>query len=132
MVKLKNLSLLNIAWIAGIMEGEGTFGITNSNSPFWAIQMTDKDVIDKIQMTTHSRLYGPYGRNNRPSHHKPIYRVSLYGNPAISWMMTVYWFMGERRKNKIKFIIEKWKSCRSISQWKKNTTLNYENPTIGH
>ena len=38
-------------WLAGILEGEGSFmkGVpSNPNSPRIAIQMTDKDVLEKV------------------------------------------------------------------------------------
>jgi hypothetical protein len=65
---------VEIAWLAGIFEGEGSVGIswpTRTNRPYVQarIGMTDLDVLEHVQRVAGGRLKGPYTRNRR----KPMY-----------------------------------------------------------
>lgn len=57
---------VNIAWVAGIIEGEGNFNLRkDSKSARIRVRMTDKDVLDKLlQITKIGKINGPYKRNN--------------------------------------------------------------------
>lgn len=55
----------NIAWAAGLFEGEGCIGLRkNGNngipSPLLQLNMTDKDVIIAFQELVGGKIYGPY------------------------------------------------------------------------
>lgn len=105
----QNLTSVQIAWVAGLIEGEGTFGVTQTNSPFIAIQMNDKDVLEQAQSIMNgTSLYGPYKHRRGDSYDTPHYRLAVYGTLAISWMMTLYTLMQSRRKAKMKYIIDWW------------------------
>lgn len=121
--------LVDIAWVAGLLEGEGTFGVSNSNSPFFAIQMNDKDVLVKAQLIINAKLYGPYRHKRGDKLDTPHYRLALYGIPAISWMMTVYVFMGERRQKKINSIVRWWIARPALCKGKPKTIIPYDRNT---
>ena len=100
-----------ILWLAGFLEGEGCFGtwVLSAKpkiyrSPRLVVTSTDKDVLDKASI-----LLGGTSRTKRvlPSG-KTAYQVAVGGAKAIGWMMTLYQFMGERRKSKIREVITKW------------------------
>lgn len=96
----------DIYWLAGILEGEGTFGNYDSSGPVIQINMTDFDVIKRVHTIlkcTSKISVGNYGN-------KTTYTASLNGNKAIGWMFTLYSIMCERRQEKIKEIILKWKN----------------------
>lgn len=95
----------NLEWLAGLLEGEGTFTQTTDKVPVIAVEMTDEDPIDKA-----SKIVGyPYYQTRRTSAGKPCYRVTLRGAPAVGWMMTLYGLMGIRRRKRIREIIDEWK-----------------------
>ncbi len=129
MGKLKSLTSSDISWIAGLLEGEGTFGVSNSNSPFLAVQMNDKDVLEQAQELMSANLYGPYTSRKGARIYIPHYRVALYGVPAISWMMTVYNLMGKRRRKRIRSIVEWWKERPYLCKGKPKVVIPYDRAT---
>ena len=106
------LETKNLYWLAGILEGEGTFSVKQSLSgkftPRITIEMSDLDVIDKVKL-----LMSPATlvrtRKRGESTYKIMYSFSVYGITAIEWMMTLYALMSIRRKAKISEIIGIWK-----------------------
>lgn len=103
-------TLTEIAWVAGLMEGEGSFIATKYGSPFMTIQMNDKDVLEKLlTILGTAKLYGPYRHRRGENYDTPHYRVTAYSTAAIEWMMTIWPLMGTRRRAKIKGIIGAWK-----------------------
>lgn len=91
---------VTIAWLAGILEGEGTFG--HYSSTRIKVQMGDKDIIERV-----AKLWGVEVKtrpDKRPKHNV-MYEASIYGPAAIEWMKKVYLLMGIRRKAKIMEIL---------------------------
>jgi hypothetical protein len=102
------ISSQDICWLAGLMEGEGTFIMTSGRSPTMTIQMNDKDVITRVAELTRGPVYGPYWykRNNG------VFRTSIHGQHAIGWMMTLYSQLGERRRAKIREVLATWQASK--------------------
>lgn len=103
------ISVREISWVAGLLEGEGCFasGPTNHN-PRIQLVMTDLDVVINA-----AKILGCHKviRNKQDTRtNKPLYRTNLYGGRAISWMMTLWSLMGKRRKKKIEDCISIWKN----------------------
>ena len=100
----------NIGWFAGLVEGEGYVGWHGSKpnqlSPEITIAMTDPDVLEKARKLIGGGLYGPYFYKD----YLPTYRLSLFGKPAIGWMMTIYPLLGARRQTQVLSLIEEWKA----------------------
>ena len=103
--------MIDIAWLAGILEGEGCFQFTKSNSPVIILKMNDEDIVNKV-----SKLFNKsYYEDNNPVRggYNKIYRTQINGTKAIEWMFTIYSLLGNRRKEKIREIIEQWKKSES-------------------
>ena len=101
------ITVKEIAWLAGILEGEGCF--SNFGTPIIQINMTDKDTIEKI-----GHLFGRGLQNNiNAGGYKPQYRVVISGTPAVEWMLTIYSLMSIRRKEKIREVVNKWMEQKS-------------------
>jgi hypothetical protein len=105
------ISTLDIYWAAGIMEGEGWFGVSRQAGAEKGLAarltMTDKDVVDRF----HSIFtFGTRSERKLPSG-KTAYTVA-YSNQAktAGLMMTLLTLMGSRRKAKIIEILESWKA----------------------
>ena len=100
------LSPRDIAWAAGLFEGEGSFG-TRPQGITASITMTDRDVIDRF-----SALF-PFGtRYERilPSG-KTAYRWCVTKQSAAAGlMMTLYALMGSRRQSKIRECLAAWRA----------------------
>lgn len=106
-----SISVKDIAFTAGILEGEGTFCL-NNNSPRLAVAMTDLDVVECVRnIIDKTKIISPYIAKDCVDgfERKPRYTFTLVGDLAIQWMMTVYSLMGLRRKSKIRELIHHWK-----------------------
>lgn len=104
-------SIQQIHYIAGLLEGEGCFLMANSAT--LQLSMVDRDIVHKIRdiMDSTSKV----DAQQKTSTNKIIYSFRLYGSKAIQWMMTLYPLMGERRKAKIKEIINLWKNVKQAT-----------------
>lgn len=91
---------VDIAWAAGLIEGEGCFTI-HTGHPYFLIDMADKDVLEKFhKIFPNANFRGPYFHKKHPTH-KPRYRVDAFGPKCREIMEAVYPYMGIRRQVKI-------------------------------
>lgn len=116
-----SVSLQNIYWIAGILEGEGSFGYHDpkrdrergyTKRPLIQLKMTDGDIVERVSQIMGGKCRGPYKRKAKTKSGercKDYYLLSLPMNKAVQWMMTLYPLMGSRRKDKIEEILTYWK-----------------------
>lgn len=100
------VTLAEIAWIAGFLEGEGTFDASWRRAVVFVT--TDRDVAERAVSILRGRLNGPY--NYRPDR-KPFWRGTIHGRQAAEWCMTLYPLMGERRRTKIREWLDGWRKA---------------------
>jgi len=101
------ITVKKIAWLAGILEGEGSFSFNDGGFTI-SLSMTDEDVVAKVA----SLWNRPYHLSSKGVKHgyKVQYRVNICATPAIEWMFTIYSFMGYRRQSQMLHVINKWKA----------------------
>jgi len=101
----------DIGWVAGLLEGEGSFG-WSMTTPYVHVSMTDEDVIDRYR-----RLLD-LGQKivRRWPDRKTAYQVVVRGRRAVAIMMTVYSLMGTRRRARIREVLIRWRALRSTSR----------------
>lgn len=104
----------NLAWLAGLLEGEGSFNVRKSKRGNWqlsvTIKMTDQDVIERVKTVT--------GGTNRITVYqykdgirKDSYMFLVTGNrEAAALMWAVYPWMCSRRQAKIRECIRIWRA----------------------
>jgi hypothetical protein len=94
-----------IAWLAGLLEGEGYFGtITNwvggkaYRYPRVGVSMTDRDVVARVAAlwSVSVNVVRPAGASK-----KTIYRALISGKRAVQWMEQLHPCMGSRRRMQI-------------------------------
>lgn len=95
---------IDIAWLAGLLEGEASF-IYSKKSPKIALQMSDEDVVAEAATLLGATVRAPW---RREEHFKFIYGAHLYGVRAVVWMLTIFPLMGNRRRSKIRDIVDRW------------------------
>lgn len=87
-------------WLAGLLEGEGSFmkgPPSDPNRPRITIGMTDRDVIEKV-----ADLFGvEYIAEIDREDYKTSYKVQIRGMKAIDLMCELRPLMGERRQQQI-------------------------------
>lgn len=116
------LDTKDLYWLAGILEGEGSFGIYGSSKvPLLSMQSTDFDVAIKVAKLLNTNYTNIFPR--KPGY-KRIYNVAIRSTGAISWMMTLYSLMSIRRKSKIEEVINLWKKS-TIKRKGSRTQFSY-------
>lgn len=93
-----------IYWLAGLLEGEGSFlrgQPTSPNKPSLKIQMNDKDVLERVAKMLQVKVHGPIPRRNNNFGDSSYYVVMKIGWPAVEWMQQIRPMMGQRRQGQI-------------------------------
>jgi len=128
------IKTIDIAWLAGLVEGEGSFLFNTSDSPGIAIQMSDRDIVARVAAMFNRNVTGPYKPRYEGS--KESWSCRCHGKDAIAWMMTLYPLMGERRQEKIRDILYRWKTYVPPKRMNKFCGSPYKKPrttpTCGH
>ena len=110
---MSRMSTQDLHWLAGLVEGEGSFGAYVMGKkcphpqPRMRISMTDQDVIWRAARLL-KKAPCPWSRKDKRGY-KDQWQVELSGAQAIGWMMTLYPLMGIRRKGQIRTAITAWK-----------------------
>lgn len=102
-----------LAWLAGLLEGEGSFVLTNNprcrdvGRPYVTVDMTDEDVIRKCcAIAGMGHVYGPY-RRQAPRKEIWSWKVTQQLH-AYALMVAIYQWMGERRQASIREVLTVW------------------------
>lgn len=99
--------LLDIAWLAGLIEGEGCFKMQKTGgyagSICIALQMTDLDIVERATALIGGTLWGPHGPYGVSK--QQTFQTAIFGSRAASWMMTLYPFLGHRRRDKVRELL---------------------------
>ena len=99
------VAVRDLAWAAGILEGEGYFGLRPQGITA-ALSMTDKDVVDRFHA-----IFGFGSRTERklPSGKTAYTWTVTNQTDAAGLMMTMLSLMGERRQARIKECLMAWR-----------------------
>lgn len=96
------MSPTDIAWLAGIIEGEGCINIERkrgraSASILLRLAMTDRDVVERA-----ASILGSEVREAKPakSHYKRVYTTCIFGGDAAAWIADLWDYFGGRRRAK--------------------------------
>lgn len=101
------LKAADVYWAAGLMEGEGYFGLRRGKDLIAQITMTDQDVIHRFAATF--PIGGKIKERRLPSGKTSYgWTVSHQANAA-GFMMTLLPLMGERRGAKIRQCLAGWR-----------------------
>jgi hypothetical protein len=97
-------SAVDVAWLAGLLEGEGHFGMSSGRPgqryPRIALKMTDEDIISRVAELW-GRSYYVAHDSSRPSTYKTQYRTEIKGNDARDIMRAVLPHLGKRRAERV-------------------------------
>ena len=119
-----------LIWLAGLMEGEGSFMLSTSSvqgrryqHARMTVGMSDKDVVEHV-----ARLFGTsvYAYTPKKPPHKVIYSAQVNGLKARWFMERLLPYMGERRAAKIREVLEENKPAyrRNIKPWEFFNVIN--------
>jgi hypothetical protein len=105
-----NLKETDIAWIAGLLEGEGYFGIDNRSkdryevsntppAPFIKISMVDEDIIERLSQLLDKSYFSP---TRKTVTGKQVYTLHLGEKEKVLFVLQkILPYMGVRRGERI-------------------------------
>lgn len=106
------IEMNKLHWLAGILEGEATFGSyrvrsTHGTKKYLStkiqLAMSDKDIVEKVASIFNRNVY-----IKKSTGAKTMYVTGVHGQKAVEWMMTLYSLMGKRRQSRIAECIKNW------------------------
>lgn len=98
---------IEVAWLAGLLEGEGCFNLMRANSrskrPLIRVQvaMTDRDIVERVRALMDAPSVQEHKDRGQPDNWKRRYVTCASGRKAEAVMRAVRPYMGERRGTKI-------------------------------
>jgi hypothetical protein len=95
------LPAADLHWLAGLLEGEGSFMVGPPSSPglpVIAVNMTDQDVMARLGRIFERKVHLIRPRNVR---WQTSYQVRVHGRDAVRWMCLLRPLMGSRRQMQI-------------------------------
>lgn len=103
---------VDIAWLAGLLEGEGSFRMSERSIAI-PVTMTDRDIVERAATLLGGRVYKvAESRSERPR--KQPWRAQVKGPRAAGWMMTLYSFLGIRRREQVRRGLAAWRAMRFV------------------
>jgi hypothetical protein len=96
-----SLPVAELHWLAGLLEGEGSFMAGPPSSPglpVLAVNMTDHDVMARLGRIFNRKVHVVRRRNPR---WQTSYQVRVNGREAVRWMELLKPLMGSRRQAQI-------------------------------
>lgn len=112
--------LEKIIWFAGLFEGEGTFCFCKNVGRQLSIQMTDKDIIDRLQTFFGGKVYNI---KKRKEHHKDSWVWVLGSKDSIKIVEDIIPYLGLRRKKRALEYITSFKGIEKYNRERKEERL---------
>src|SRR3990172_3611747 len=121
----------DLIWLAGFLEGEGSFCITRSTTPPRKFPHSDRKYRDYVNYVLHvcstdedviaraAKILGAkYIKNpTKTKGQKDFFRCHISGPYAISWMIQLRSHMGNRRRAQIDTCIKEWAKRGCVVKW---------------
>lgn len=94
--------MLDIAWAAGIWEGEGSIWGARPSRPSFAVNVTQKDrwILDKLK-----ELFGGGVYLRSPNSKNVCHTWTCSGPRAFGFIYTIFSFLSPRRREQVKKFI---------------------------
>lgn len=91
----------DLFWLAGLLEGEGTFDLHKGRYPRIRLAMTDRDTVGRAATLMDAKIR----LSLHPLPYKATWHTEISGERAAEIMREVLPFMGARRSQKIAEIL---------------------------
>lgn len=119
---IESLSDVDIAWMAGLLEGEGSFGLdkrskqryeksTSPPGPYIKISMTDEDVIQKMAQLVNKTYYSP---TRLTAKNKQVYILHIGDRETLLVLLPrLFPHLGKRRQAQVQVCLD------ALQDWEK-------------
>lgn len=114
--EVRDLSDFELAWLVGLLEGEGTFSISTSRPkpnggyyryPRVRVTMTDQDVVEHVaKLFGGTKVHFTHPPSAQAAGHAPQWATELQGKKAVILMERVLPYMGNRRQARIRELLD--------------------------
>jgi hypothetical protein len=123
----------NLAWAAGLFEGEGSFSFCNKNSsrgyPTRGVKaclgMTDEEIVHRFQeIMGVGKVYGPYNHKpyKRIENRKPHWNWSASSFEHVQATVVFLWpWLGERRRQAATTMLQRYHAHPMKKDTRRNT-----------
>lgn len=110
------ITLRNIEWLAGFLEGEGSFQAGGSvrTTPVVTAMQVQREPLERVQAILGGKI-SMWLRKKKNPNHNDASRWGLYGGNAAGVMMMLYPLMSPKRKEQITKAIMAWRAGRGES-----------------
>ncbi len=117
------IKTVDIAWLAGLLEGDGYFGQVRK-CPIIKLAMTAEDTVTRV-----ASMWGSV-----VNHRRNIWETTISGARSVSIMMTLYTFLGKRRREMVASIILPWRErySRAPNGFRAMATCHPDRPVEGY
>ena len=95
------VDIVDLAWAAGFLEGEGSFTIQSNGKHYVQAPQVQREPLDRLRAMFGGSICFTSSR---------IFRWRLCGPAAAGLMMTLYQWMSPRRREQIRRVLEAWRS----------------------
>lgn len=95
----------DIAWLAGLLEGEGCFFLSGRAAPRVSLLMKDEDIVLRAAKVMNASTSVREKIDNRSPNYSNTFQLSISGLEAFTVMKLIRPYMGERRGAKIDMIM---------------------------
>ncbi|HEX7298453.1 MAG TPA: hypothetical protein VF257_05570 [Solirubrobacteraceae bacterium] len=96
-----DVHLYELHWLAGLLEGEGSFMVGPPSSPrppVISVNMNDEDIMERLGRIFGRKIHVITPRNQRC---QTSYQLRVKGGDAVRWMTLLRPLMGSRRQAQI-------------------------------
>lgn len=109
----------DVIWLAGLLEGEGTFDSHRGKYPRIRLAMTDRDIVGRAASLMDSTIR--LSLHQAPA--KPTWHTELSGEKAAAIMRLILPHMGARRSGKIAQVL-------AVHEFRKSTKAVAPGPYV--
>lgn len=89
-----------VGWVAGLLEGEGSWTRHRNNRTYISVQMTDQDIINRLHLVT--GVGTTFFTKRKKPHHKDSWRWQVAAQAQVASLTeAVLPWMGKRRSGRI-------------------------------
>lgn len=108
-------------WLAGLLEGEGSFGFNPAATPSPRIELdtVDHDVILRVQRILRERYGAAVNVHERPPRHagyQPQFHIAVYADAARALGADIAPLMGERRQARLAELLGAYRQHRLLGE----------------
>lgn len=109
---MAGVTVTQLAWAAGFLEGEGSFG-NHGGTPRVSAAQVQKEPLDRLAAMFGGHMWLKENGSGFPNS-KPLWTWTLNKQRSAEVMMTLFSFMSPKRKDEIEAALKAWKAARSV------------------